>query len=124
MDGFNYHYYAGRKSDGGRETYASVIVSENNREIYAQLVIAERREAGADEVILYTQKDFAAEIKRLTNGRGVNVVYDSVGQTTFEKSLDCLKPRGYLALFGQSSEDRPIQNWSAPPYDLYARNHK
>jgi NADPH2:quinone reductase len=61
------------------------------------------RAAGADEVILYTQTDFEAEVKRLTNGRGVNVVYDSVGQTTFEKSLNCLRPRGLLALFGQSS---------------------
>ncbi len=69
------------------------------------------REAGADEVILYTQSDFAAEIKRLTKGAGVHVVYDSVGQTTFEKSLDCLRPRGYLVLFGQSSG--PV-----PPFNL------
>ena len=69
------------------------------------------REAGADEVILYTQTDFLAEVKRLTNGAGVHVVYDSVGQTTFEKSLDCLRPRGYLVLFGQSSG--PV-----PPFDL------
>lgn len=61
------------------------------------------RAAGADEVILYTQTDFEAEVKRLTNGRGVNVVYDSVGKTTFEKSLSCLRLRGMLALFGQSS---------------------
>lgn len=69
------------------------------------------REAGADEVILYTQADFAAEAKKLTNGEGVHVVYDSVGQSTFEKSLDCLRPRGYLVLFGQSSG--PV-----PPFDL------
>src|SRR6266403_2250241 len=61
------------------------------------------RQAGADEIILYTQSDFLAEVKTLTEGRGVNVVYDSVGATTFEKSLDCLRPRGYLVLFGQSS---------------------
>jgi NADPH2:quinone reductase len=61
------------------------------------------RQAGADEIILYTQTDFLAEVKRLTDGKGVNVVYDSVGATTFEKSLDCLKPRGTLVLFGQSS---------------------
>ena len=61
------------------------------------------REAGADEAILYTQQDFEAEVKRLTSGRGVDVVYDSVGKTTFEKSLNCLRPRGTLALFGQSS---------------------
>src|SRR5438309_2235958 len=61
------------------------------------------RQAGADEIILYTHSDFLAEVKTLTEGRGVNVVYDSVGATTFEKSLDCLRPRGYLVLFGQSS---------------------
>src|SRR5499426_4880497 len=61
------------------------------------------KEAGADHLILYTQSDFLAEVKKLTDGRGVNVVYDSVGQTTFDKRLDCLRPRGYLVLFGQSS---------------------
>ena len=61
------------------------------------------REAGADVVILYTKQDFAAEVKKGTEGRGVDVVYDSVGQTTFEKGLDCLAPRGMMALFGQSS---------------------
>ncbi len=61
------------------------------------------REAGADEVILYTQADFEAETKRLTGGIGVNVVYDSVGKTTFDKSLNCLRPRGYLVLYGQAS---------------------
>src|SRR5215472_7532324 len=59
------------------------------------------REHGADETILYTQQDFEVEAKRLTNGRGVDVVYDSVGKTTFEKSLNCLRMRGLLALFGQ-----------------------
>lgn len=68
------------------------------------------RQAGADEVILYTEKDFEAEMKRFTNGRGVNVVYDSVGKTTFEKSLNCLQPRGYLVLYGQSSG-------GVPPFD-------
>ncbi len=61
------------------------------------------REAGADEVILYTTQDFEAEVKRLTSGRGVQVVYDSVGKTTFEKGLSCLAPRGLMALYGQSS---------------------
>jgi NADPH:quinone reductase len=61
------------------------------------------RQAGADEIVLYTQADFLAEAKRITNGQGVHVVYDSVGATTFEKSLDCLRARGYLVLFGQSS---------------------
>jgi NADPH2:quinone reductase len=61
------------------------------------------RQAGADELILYTHSDFLAEVKKITAGQGVHVVYDSVGATTFDKSLDCLKPRGYLVLFGQSS---------------------
>lgn len=68
------------------------------------------RQAGADDVILYTQTDFLAEVKKLTDGKGVHVVYDSVGATTFDKSLDCLRPRGYLVLFGQSSG--PV-----PPFD-------
>ncbi len=61
------------------------------------------REAGADEVILYSQDDFEVEVKRLTGGKGVEVVYDSVGKTTFAKGLNCLKPRGLMALYGQSS---------------------
>jgi NADPH2:quinone reductase len=61
------------------------------------------RQAGAHEVILYSQEDFEAETKRLTGGKGVEVVYDSVGKTTFMKSLNCLKPRGYLVLYGQAS---------------------
>jgi NADPH2:quinone reductase len=61
------------------------------------------REHGVDEAILYTQQDFELEVKRLTGGRGVDVVYDSVGKTTFEKSLNSLRTRGMLALFGQSS---------------------
>jgi NADPH2:quinone reductase len=59
--------------------------------------------AGADEVILYTEQDFEAETKRLTGGGGVDVVYDSVGKTTFDKSLNCLRPRGYIVLCGQAS---------------------
>lgn len=65
------------------------------------------REAGADAVILYTEGDFAEEALRLTDGRGVHVVYDSVGQATFDQSLACLRPRGLLALFGQSSGPVP-----------------
>ena len=61
------------------------------------------REAGADETILYTEQEFDVEARRFTGGRGVDVVYDSVGKTTFEKSLNALRPRGTLALFGQSS---------------------
>jgi NADPH:quinone reductase len=61
------------------------------------------REAGADEVIFYTRTDFESEVKRLTNNVGVDVVYDSVGKDTFDKSLNCLRPRGYMVLYGQSS---------------------
>jgi len=79
----------------------------------AQLV----KEAGADAAILYTEQDFEVEVKRLTGGRGVDVVYDSVGATTFNKSLDSLRPRGLLALFGQSSG--PV-----PPFDPNILNGK
>jgi NADPH:quinone reductase len=65
------------------------------------------RKAGADEVILYTEQDFVAEVARITKGAKLRVVYDSVGATTFMKSLDCLAPRGLLALFGQSSGPVP-----------------
>jgi NADPH:quinone reductase len=65
------------------------------------------RGAGADHVILYTQQDFEAETRRLTQGKGVHVVYDSVGKDTFDKSLKCLRPRGYLVLFGGSSGPVP-----------------
>jgi NADPH2:quinone reductase len=75
------------------------------------------RSHGADEVILYTERDFEAEVKRLTAGRGVDVVYDSVGKTTFDKSLNCLRPRGLMALFGQSSG-------SVPPFDPVMLNAK
>ena len=60
-------------------------------------------QAGADHIVLYTEKDFESEVHRFTEDAGVDVVYDSVGKETFEKSLNCLKPRGYLVLFGQSS---------------------
>src|SRR5437588_9975863 len=75
------------------------------------------RESGADETILYTQQDFEAEVKRLTGGRGVDVVYDSVGRTTFDKSLNSLRPRGTIVLFGQSSG--PV-----PPFDPSILNGK
>lgn len=61
------------------------------------------RQAGADHVILYTQQDFVTETKRLTGGRGVDVIYDGVGQTTFLKGFDCLRPRGLMALYGAAS---------------------
>jgi NADPH:quinone reductase len=69
------------------------------------------REAGASDVILYNEQDFETELKRLTDGKCADVVYDSVGKTTFEKSLNCLRPRGMLVLFGGSSG--PV-----PPFDL------
>jgi NADPH2:quinone reductase len=75
------------------------------------------REAGAKDVILYTQKDFTEEVKRLTGGKGVDVVYDSVGKTTFDGSLNCLRPRGMLVLFGGSSG--PV-----PPFDLIQLSSK
>ena len=75
------------------------------------------REAGAADVILYTQQDFEAEVKRLTDGKGVNVVYDSVGKTTFDKGFSCLRPRGLMALYGQSSG--PVG-----PFDLQVLNAK
>ncbi len=68
-------------------------------------------EAGASDVILYTEQDFEAAVKQLTGGKGVDVVYDSVGKTTFDQSLNCLRPRGMLVLFGASSG--PV-----PPFDL------
>lgn len=61
------------------------------------------RQAGCDEVILYTESDFVAETKRLTEGRGVDVVYDGVGKTTFEKGFECLAPRGLMVLYGYAS---------------------
>jgi NADPH:quinone reductase len=75
------------------------------------------RETGADEVILYTQTNFQVEVKRITGGAGVQVVYDSVGRTTFMKGLDCLARRGMMVLFGQSSG--PVE-----PFDLRLLNQK
>ena len=69
------------------------------------------REAGADDTILYTQQDFEAETKRLTDGKGVQVIYDGVGQDTFEKDLNILRPRGCVVYYGASSG--PV-----PPFDL------
>ena len=75
------------------------------------------RAAGADEVIRYTEQDFEAEVRRLTGGAGVQVVYDSVGRTTFETSLRCLARRGMMVLYGQSSGP-------APPLDPQVLNHR
>jgi NADPH2:quinone reductase len=75
------------------------------------------REAGADEIVQYTTTDFEAETRRLTGGKGVDVVYDSVGKTTFEKGLNVLKPRGYMVLFGGSSG-------AVPAFDLIQLSQK
>jgi NADPH2:quinone reductase len=75
------------------------------------------REAGADDVILYTKQDFVAEVKRITGGAGLNVVYDAVGKDTFDKGFECLKPRGMMVLYGQSSG--PVG-----PFDLQVLNAK
>ena len=75
------------------------------------------RQAGADEIILYTQQDFETETRRLTGSRGVDVVYDSVGKTTFDKGLNVLRPRGYMVLFGGSSG-------AVPPFDLIQLSQK
>ena len=91
---------------------ATVIGTAGNEE-KAQLA----RDAGADEVIVYTEQDFVEETRRLTDGEGVHVVYDSVGKETFDGSLDCLRPRGYMVLFGASSG--PV-----PPLDLQILNRK
>ena len=74
-------------------------------------------ENGADETIRYTEQDFEQEVKRLTGGRGVDVVYDSVGKTTFDKSLNCVRPRGLVALLGSSSG-------AVPPLDPQVLNAK
>ena len=81
-----------------RRQGARVIGTVSTRE---KAVLA--REAGAHDVILYTEQDFEVEVKRLTDNRGVEVIYDSVGKTTFDKGLNCLTPRGLMVLYGQSS---------------------
>ena len=75
------------------------------------------KEAGADETIVYTRDDFAVEVKRLTDGKGLDVIYDSVGASTFLKGLDLLRPRGMMALFGNSSG--PVEPIN--PYILYPK---
>ena len=74
-------------------------------------------EAGADEVILYKDVDFLAEVKRLTDGAGVHVVYDGVGKATYDKSIDCLRPRGMMVCFGNASG-------AIPPIDLLSLSSK
>jgi NADPH:quinone reductase len=92
----------------GARVFGTVSSAEKQR--FAQ-------SAGADTTINYTEQDFAAEVRKLTGGIGVNVVYDSVGQATFEKSLDCLAPLGSLVIFGQASG--PV-----PPFDTAVLNAK
>lgn len=75
------------------------------------------REAGADDVIIYTQQDFEEETRRLTGGKGVHVVYDGVGKTTFDKDLNIIRPRGYVVLFGGASG--PV-----PPFDAIKLTQK
>jgi NADPH:quinone reductase len=75
------------------------------------------KQAGADEIIISTQSDIAKEARRITEGRGVNVVYDGVGKDTFEANLDSLAPAGYLVIYGQSSG-------YVPPFDLMTLQEK
>ena len=89
-----------------RQLGATVIATVSTEEKAAL-----SREAGAEHVILYTQQDFREEVQKITGGAGLPVVYDSVGKTTFEDSLKCLRPRGLLALYGASSG-------AVPPFDL------
>ena len=91
----------------------ATVIGTVSTEEKAQLA----KNAGADEVILYTEQDFVEETERITDGEGVHVVYDSVGKDTFDGGLDCLRPRGYMVLFGQSSG--PV-----PPFDLQILNQK
>lgn len=95
-----------------RRTGATLIGTAGNTQ-KAELA----RSAGADEVILYTETDFEAEVKRLTGGKGVDVVYDSVGRTTFAKGLNCLRPRGMMVLWGQASG-------AVEPFDPQILNQK
>jgi NADPH:quinone reductase len=92
---------------------AKLIIGTAGTETKADLA----RRAGAHEVIVYTQQDFPTEVKRLTNGRGVDVVYDSVGKDTFDNSLNCLKPRGTMVLFGASSG-------AVPPFEINVLQNK
>lgn len=92
---------------GGTGQLIVQMAKRRGATVYGTVSTAEKaqiaREAGADEVIRYTEQDFEAEVKRLTDGKGVHVVYDGVGKTTFDKGLNSLRPRGYMVLFGQAS---------------------
>ncbi len=95
------------------KAYGARVIGTVSTEAKARVA----QSAGADEIIFYTTQDFAAAVKHLTNGQGVEVVYDSVGKTTFDASLNCLKPRGMLVLYGQSSG-------AVPPFDPQMLNAK
>ena len=100
---------------GGTGLLLTQMASQIGARVIATVSTEEKaklaRDAGAAEVILYTQEDFEKKTRMLTDGRGVDVVYDSVGKTTFEKSLNVLRPRGLMALFGGASG-------AVPPFDL------
>jgi NADPH2:quinone reductase len=87
--------------------FGARVIATAGTDAKAQLA----RDAGADEVIVYTQQDFETETRRLTNGQGVHAVFDGVGKDTFEKDLKVLRPCGYLVLFGGASG-------AVPPFDL------
>lgn len=100
---------------GGTGLLLTQMAAQAGVRVIATVSTAEKeklaRSAEAQDVIRYTEADFETEVKRLTGGHGVDVVYDSVGRTTFEKSLRCLRPRGTLVLFGGASG-------AVPPFDL------
>jgi NADPH2:quinone reductase len=106
---------------GGVGLLLTQIAKRVGARVFTTVSTAEKaklsREAGADEVIRYTDEDFEQAVRRLTGGSGVRVVYDSVGRDTFEKSLGCLAPRGMLVLFGQSSG-------AVPPFDAQVLSAK
>lgn len=106
---------------GGVGLLLCQMAKKRGATVYGTASTEEKRalahQAGADETIDYTSKDFAAEVRRLTDDAGVNVVYDSVGKTTFDRSLDTLMRRGMMVLFGQSSG--PV-----PPFDPQILNRK
>ena len=81
---------------------ATVIGTVSTQE-KAEPARATDADADADEVILYCEKNFETEVKRITDGAGVNVVYDSVGKTTFDKSIECLQRFGYMVLYGNAT---------------------
>src|ERR1044072_8177786 len=93
--------------------FGALVIGTAGTKEKAQLA----RDAGADECIIYTESDFETETKRLTDGKGVHVVYDGVGKATFDKDLNVLLPRGYLVLFGGSSG-------AVPPFDLIKLSQK